>query len=151
VKLPERKPNRLKDYDYSQSGAYFVTICTKDHKHLFGKITVGASVLARPNIELSSLGRLVNSAIEHYNTNAINFVFDRCAIMPNHLHAIIIIHDAAGERGRSPLRNIVRNLKGYVTKQAGKTSWQKSFHDHINRNEADYLRIAQYIENNPIT
>ena len=55
----------------------------------------------------------------------------------------------AGDRGRSPLQYVVRNIKSYVTKQAGFPIWQKSFHEHIIRNEAEYQAIWRYIDENP--
>ena len=104
--LPVRKQIRLRNYDYSQSGCYFVTMCVKDKQELY-------------------------------------------VIMPNHIHMIIVIRQTAGDRGRSPLQEIVRNLKSYVTKTAGFSPWQRSFHDHIIRNDEDYLRIWKYIDENP--
>jgi REP element-mobilizing transposase RayT len=147
--LPVRKPNRLSGYDYSQNGAYFVTICTRNREKLFGKI-VGATVPGRPCMELSELGKIINSAIVYYNASNEN-MFAKYVIMPNHIHLIIDITQSAGDRGRSPLHNIVRNLKSFVTKNAGFSPWQKSFHDHIIRCEQDFIRIAEYIENNPLT
>jgi REP element-mobilizing transposase RayT len=147
--LPVRKAIRLKGYDYSGTGYYFVTICIKDRHELLGQI-VGATVPGRPFVELSELGSHVDSAITYYSTN--NLVgIDKYVIMPNHIHMIIVIPKETGDRGRSPLPHIVRNLKSYVTKKAGFSPWQKSFHDHIIRNEADYMRIWQYIDDNPAT
>ena len=174
--LPKRKPNRLQNYDYSQNGAYFVTVCIKDRHEILGNIPVGATVPGRPfpasdhpfqtidhpfqtvpRMELSEIGQIVDEAIKYYKENLAGVIFDRYVIMPNHIHAIIVIRSETGDRGenntgdrgRSPLQNIVRNLKSYVTKKAGFSPWQRSFHDHIIRNETDYNRIAEYIENNP--
>ena len=61
-----RKPNRLKGYDYSRNGAYFVTMCVKNRQEMFGHI-VGATVLGRPSMELSELGESVEEAIIYYN------------------------------------------------------------------------------------
>ena len=171
INLPQRKKNRLQNYDYSQCGAYFVTICAKDRANLFGEI-VGATVPGRPNtqyypntqyrpntryypntaqycpyVHLNEIGEIINIAILHNNRNGI--IIDKYVIMPNHIHMIVVIETQAGDRGRSPLQTIIRNMKAYVTKQIGFSPWQKSFHDHIIRNEKDYLRIAKYIENNP--
>jgi REP element-mobilizing transposase RayT len=98
--LPQRKPNRLAGYDYSQSGAYFVTICTKNRAELFG--SVGPTVLGRPQVELSETGDIVHTAILHNNRNDI--LIDRYIIMPNHIHMIV----ETGDRGRSPLQTIIR-------------------------------------------
>jgi REP element-mobilizing transposase RayT len=144
--LPNRKPNRLRNYDYSQRGIYYVTICTKDRAELFG--TVGATVPGRPNVELSDMGNIVHEAILH-NANNNDVVIDHYVIMPNHIHMLIVICPKTGDRGRSPLQTIIRNMKAYVTKQIGFSPWQKSFNDHIVRNDDEYRIIAEYIDNNP--
>jgi len=135
------------DYDYSQAGYYFITICVNNKQKLLGQI-VGATVPGRPIVELTELGKNVDAAIEYYMTNRI-VAIDKYVIMPNHIHLIIVIQPETGDRGRSPLQHIVRSLKSYVTKKAGFSPWQKSFHDHIIRNEAEYRRIWQYIDENP--
>ena len=66
--------------------------------------------------------------------------------MPNHIHFII---KTTGGHGGPPLQDIIGRMKSFTTKQYGKTLWQRSFYDHIIRDEADYLRIAEYIQNNP--
>jgi REP element-mobilizing transposase RayT len=151
---PKRKPNRLSGYDYSQSGAYFVTICTKNRAELFGSVIAGSPVPCRPltagrnYVELNEIGNVVETAITHNNRDGI--VIDHYIVMPNHIHMLVIIGET-GDRGRSPLHMLIRNMKAYVTKKIGFSPWQKSFHDHIIRNENDYIRIAEYIESNPIT
>ena len=145
--LPTRKKLRLRGYDYASAGYYFVTICIKDRHELLGHV-VGATVPGRPHTKLTELGALVDSAISYYSVNNLA-VFDKYVIMPNHIHMIIAIPKDTGDRGRSPLQQIVRNLKSYVTRMAGFSPWQKSFHDHIIRDEAEYLRIWKYIDDNP--
>ena len=148
--LPKRKPNRLRDYDYSQNGAYFVTICAKEREELFGHI-VGATALGRPCVTLTELGKCVDETINIANNNDKNGIqINNYVIMPNHVHLIIVICPKTGDRGRSPLQFLVRNIKSYVSKWAGFCVWQKSFHDHIIRDEEDYCRIDEYIENNPV-
>ena len=153
-RIPERKRIRLDEYDYSQKGAYFITICAKDRHNLFGEISVGATVPGRPHgshIELAEAGKCIENAITYYNANMSEVIFDKYVIMPNHIHAIVLlISTETGDRGRSPLQYVVRNLKAYVTKQIGFSPWQKSFHDHIIRSEDDYNRICKYIDDNPI-
>jgi len=156
--LPKRKPNRLKDYDYGQNGAYFVTICTKNHECLFG--TVGATVPGRPPVSsnipyrsfvsLTELGKFVDKSIIYtHNNGDLNVKIEKYVIMPNHVHLIIGLYSETGDRPRSPLQMVVRNIKSYVSKWAGFTVWQKSFYDHIIRDDEDYNRVAEYIENNP--
>jgi len=146
--MTKRKPNRILNHDYRQNGAYFVTFCVKDRHEILGEI-VGATVPGRPNIiKLSEIGKTVDDAIMYYNENLQGVVFDRYVIMPNHIHAIVVIRHETNGEVRSPLQYIVRNLKSYVTKKTGFSLWQKSFHDHIIRDKSDYNRISEYIENN---
>ena len=56
MEYPRKKPNRLPDYDYSQNGAYFITICTKDRKHLLSRIAVGTSIARPPAVQLTRIG-----------------------------------------------------------------------------------------------
>ena len=145
--LPVRKRIRLRGYDYSREGVYFVTVCVKDRHELFGSIDVGATALGRtcPIVTLTPLGECLNETIQLANKE--NVSIEKYVIMPNHIHMIIAL--SAGDRGRSPLQYVIRNIKSYVTKQAGFSPWQKSFHDYIIRTKADYQRISQYIDENP--
>ena len=147
--MPMRKSNRLVGYDYSSTGYYFVTISVKDRQEILGKL-VAATIPGHPYMELSELGKNVDSAIRYYIEHKLA-VIDKYVIMPNHIHMINVIKPETGDRGRSPLQHIVRNLKSYITKNIGFSPWQKSFHDHIIRNEIEYQKIWQYIDENPIT
>jgi len=76
---------------------------------------------------------------------------DKYVIMPNHIHLILLISDDHGRAMRAPtISTVVNQLKGYVSKQIGYSIWQKLFHDHIIRNNADYLDIWKYIDENPV-
>ncbi|WP_295632444.1 transposase [uncultured Intestinimonas sp.] len=71
--------------------------------------------------------------------------------MPNHVHMILVLTSQGGRTLCAPtVSRVIKQFKGVVTKRAGLPLWQKSFHDHIIRNEADYLRIWQYIDTNPL-
>ena len=146
--LPKRKSNRLPDFDYRTPGAYFITICTKDRKCLLWD-TVGASI-ARP--QLSKYGLVVHKAIcdipKHYPAISI----DHYVVMPNHVHLLLQINtDADGRPMVAPtISTVVQQFKGIVSKQIGHSIWQKLFHDHVIRNAADYMKIWEYIENNPL-
>ena len=152
--LPVRKKNRLQRYDYSQNGAYFVTICVKDmHELLWEQAPVGARI-ARP---LSSIGETVKNVIESIPAVYQTVCIDKYVIMPNHIHMIICLensgHTAQKDHGRAmrapTISTIINQFKGYVTKQIGFSIWQKLFHDRIIRDEAEYQRIWQYIDQNP--
>ena len=160
---PFRKQNRLKGYDYSTNGAYFITICTKDKaqilSHISGnKNTVGAIHESPAKVALSQYGLIINDVIKRlnvrFNINVSNYV-----IMPNHVHLMIEIDNRAIRE--SPLqskRSIISRVIGYLKMNSSKEAhyidselqlWQRSFHDHIIRNEEDYLLHLQYIDENP--
>ena len=144
--MESRKQNRLDSFDYSSNAAYFITICTKNRRNLFWN-AVGASI-ARPPERLSSYGRTVDDAIRvipiHYPT----VVLEKYVVMPNHVHLLLRISSDSGQPSPT-ISTVIQQMKGYVTKKSGADIWQKSFHDHVVRNESDYLEIWEYIENNP--
>lgn len=155
--MSNRQPNRLEQYDYSQNGAYYITICTKDRQNILWEhannqnpTSVGANSV-RPQ-KLSKCGIIINDAIVKI-PNIYDSVFvEKYVIMPNHIHLIILIDNDLNKRRTMfapTISRVVKQFKGYCTKQMGKTIWQKSFYDHIIRNEIDYHRIWQYIDENP--
>lgn len=150
MEFRERKQNRLKNYDYSQKGSYFVTICTYNKECFLGNI-VGV-VTGHPIMKLSKCGKIVDISINNISNYYDNISVGRYCIMPNHVHLIININ-LADENGRpmtSPtLSNIINQMKGYVTKQMACKVWQSSYHDHVIRNEQKYQKICKYIDDNP--
>ena len=90
--LPKRKPTRLKGYDYSTPGAYFITICVKDKKQLLSKIIVGDDALIVPQNHLSNCGLICDKYINNINNKYENVTVDKYVIMPNHIHLIIFLH-----------------------------------------------------------
>ena len=144
---PKRKPNRLPDFDYSTPGAYFITICTKDRRNLFW-VDVGASI-ARP--QLTTWGNITANSIcdipKHYPAISV----DHYVIMPNHIHLLLQINtDTNGRPMVAPtIPTVIQQFKGIVTKRIGQSIWQKLYHDHVVRGEANYLKIWEYIDNNP--
>ena len=150
-KSPERKPVRLNKFDYSQNGAYFITLCTKERKKLFWD-NVGASIARPQEIELSRYGEIVERAIINIPKIYPAVSLDNYVIMPDHIHLLLRIDD--NQNGRPmvapTVSTIIQQTKGYITKQIGFSVWQKLFHDHIIRNKNDYMEIWEYIENNPV-
>jgi len=149
--LPKRKQVRLKDYDYSQNGYYFITVCTKDRKLLFWE-SVGADII-RPN--LSNYGKIVDRAINAISSHYPNMKVDEYVIMPDHIHLILKISndDKNGRIISAPTKTImtvVGQMKRWVSKEIGFSVWQKSYFEHIIRDENDYIEKAQYILNNPL-
>jgi REP element-mobilizing transposase RayT len=151
-KSPTRKPNRLRGYDYSQNGAYFITICTKNRAELFGEINVGAAI-CRPTIQLSNAGKMVDESIRKIPQIYSCASIEAYVIMPNHVHLILSLNQTNGRQVAAPTTvsvcDIIANMKRAVSIHIGFSPWQKSYHDHIIRNEQDYNRIAEYIANNP--
>ena len=147
--FPKRKSIRLSEYDYSQNGAYFVTICTKDRRRLFGAVgadSISARMVERTFREVVAQYKGIESPI---------FV-----VMPNHFHAILTIERADMESAPT-ISTVIQAFKRYSTveytklvKQGlalpyNKQVWQRSFHDHVIRDQSDYDDIYRYVENNP--
>jgi len=115
---------------------------------------VGRDVNTAPYMELSEYGSIVDKHINTVNTLGKGFFIDKYVIMPNHIHMIITVNNSDGAMWKShPTNAVIPNLicsfKTVITKEIGFSIWQSSYYDHIIRNEKDYLRIWQYIEDNP--
>ena len=155
MELPKRKHPRLKEYDYSQNGYYFVTVCVKNREPLLGSINVGRDAHIPPTVELTQIGEVTDKYIQNINTVYDGVAINKYIIMPNHIHMIIIINEPPAESGgmrasRPTLHIIVRSLKTMITKQIGKAIWQDSYYDRIIRNEKGYREIWEYIDENPL-
>jgi len=162
---PSRKSPRLKDYDYSQNGAYFVTICTKNRLPLFGNIRDGEM---HTNVYGDIVWACWEDLVDHYN----NIELDAFVVMPNHVHGIVLLYDMVvnsddvGEGFKpSPTTNalkrhglpeIVRGFKTFSARRInerrnspGESVWQRSYHDRIIRHEAELNRLRDYVLTNP--
>jgi REP element-mobilizing transposase RayT len=169
VDLPKRKPTRLQGYDYSQNGAYFVTICTHNRQPILCNI-VGDGLLHVPQyiIELSPAGHIVEETIQFLHSHSDHISIDKYVIMPNHVHMIVFVHEVDGTSSKgtcgslssngtsrmpSPtnmtIPKFISSLKRYTNKRCGEEIWQRSYYDHIIRGEDDYRKIWQYIDDNP--
>ena len=170
--MHERKLNRMKGYDYSTSGAYFVTLCVRnrvENKNIFGEIRNKKMILNQTGIISTNYWLEIPN---HY----VGVSIDEFIIMPDHIHGIIVINDNVGT-GHCPvptdtetitetetkknipkygkLSKIVKSYKNAITKyisenEYAKFQWQRSFHDHIIRNDHELNRIRQYIIDNPM-
>jgi len=157
---------RLKNYDYSQPGEYFITICTKNRKCLFGEIENGEMVL-------NNAGKIAEQCWIDIPFHFPNVSLDAFVIMPNHVHGIIIINKKSvivGTNDNSSLRlpvnnkfrspsktvgSIVRGFKIGVTKWFRQNTnvydvWQSNYYEHIIRGNKELNRIRKYIINNPL-
>ena len=154
MKLPKRKPTRLKDYDYSIPGAYFITICTKDKKQILSHISVGQGLAPAEN-RLTAYGNIASDQIKLLEKRYTGIKIDNYVIMPNHIHILLSIYEPAA--GASPCPTVsdimcaFKSITARMCRQAGfsdKQLFQSSFHDHIIRSEKDYRKIWEYINSN---
>ena len=154
MKLPKRKPTRLKDFDYSSIGAYFVTICTKNKVHYFGEIY-------DDTMHFTGIGEYAESCVKEINEHFPIAEVLEYVVMPNHVHLLIHIessHLSTDKNTFGPqsqnLASIIRGFKVGITKYARfnniEFSWQDRYHDHIIRNQYELNRISDYIKNNVI-
>jgi putative transposase len=170
VPYKKHKQYRLPGYDYSAMGDYFITVCTKNRIHHFGKIikTKDAAL-----IQLTSIGSFVNESILSIPAIYKDVTLGETVVMPNHIHLVITLpfkeilqHNnqsslqqiIAPYKGLQPLlpgsvSSIINHLKGSVKKWCNTNGyqhfqWQSRFHDHIIRDAKSYNRINQYIANN---
>ncbi len=157
----------MRTYDYSEGGAYFVTICAKDKRKLFGEI-VGGGAFDAPQIRLSAVGQIVNKYIQSTN-NIPKITVDNYVIMPNHVHLLISSGKEKGASWAPPptdsnvestlglnrsrpnqlLPHTIATLKRFINRDVGYNVFQRSFHDHIVRSKQDYREIWQYMDENP--
>ncbi len=168
-----RRSIRLKGYDYSQPGAYFVTMVTQNRAEIFGQVVDG-------EMKLSALGQIVHGEwMRSIGIRAeIQLYEDEFVIMPNHVHGIVWIVDPVGADGVRPetidsitpgarraslprpqlsptsLGSFISGLKSSVTSRARRELnvpdiWQRNYYDHVIRGEAEFQKIWIYIADNP--
>jgi REP element-mobilizing transposase RayT len=156
-----RRSIRLPEYDYSQEGIYYITICTQGRKCLFGEIRNG-------KIALSECGRIVDDWWQNIPERYSGVILDEYVIMPNHMHGIIIIggyvDNGVGAIHELPLRikrraMILPKIIGYfkmnsakqinqIYNSPGNKIWQRNYWEHVIRNEKSLHKIREYIHDN---
>jgi len=164
--IRQRKPNRLKNFDYSSVGYYYITICTKNKQHYFGEILDNKMIL-------NEYGKIINKYWKSIPNHYQNVLLDEFIIMPNHIHGIVVIirlnnnNQSTVGTGHCPvptinmqnnhyglLSKIINGFKNVSTKtirkQTNSFQWQRSFYEHIIRNEESLNKIRQYVRENPI-
>ena len=137
-RFPRRKNPRMTHFDYTSANYYFITICTHNRKCLLGI-----------SGQLNTLGKLVQKGIENIPLHFPGVQIDKYVIMPNHIHAIIVL-----EQQNVHLSTIIGQCKSFVSREVHKTFpdlqlWQTSYHDHIIRSQGTYEKIWLYIDSNP--
>ncbi len=175
--LPIRKHIRLKGYDYSKKGRYFITICVKGRHEMFGRIVAG-------RMFLSDYGKIAKRNIVDLSLHVEGFKIEKFVVMPNHVHMIMFVYDHIGTRyiasadkttkvqyeqkqqslheqraahmasiqmrSKKIVPKAIQQYKASVTRDTGIYGlWQPRFHDHIIRDEEEYKYIWHYIDNNP--
>jgi len=166
--LRQRKSPRLQGYDYSQSGVYFVTICTYARQHLFGEVCDGEMIL-------NSSGEIASEELQNIPLRWTEVDIDLFVAMPNHIHIIIILspdeivgtaflpsadnqngQTGDAQKGVPTLGQIIGNYKAGVTRRLRQIAdlsdirvWQERYHDHIIRSENTLHRIQEYVLHNP--
>lgn len=167
-----RRSLRLKKYDYSQAGTYFVTICAQKRECLFGREVDG-------EIVLNDVGKTIGLVWSDLSSRYASVELDEIVIMPNHIHGIIVINDTdvgagplaaetnvgaglalpdkGAASGAPTLGDVVRMFKSISTRnvnrllsRSGQHVWQRNYFDRIIRNEEELGRIRQYIADNPL-
>ena len=157
-----RRSIRLKVYDYTQAGAYFVTLCAWQHECLFGEIV-------DDEMRLNDYGRVLEEEWVRTAEVRPNVDLDAFVVMPNHLHGIIVIcgNPVGASRRLAPtgtariaagsLGAIIGQIKSITTKRInalrnapGQPVWQRNYHEHIIRSETALNNIRQYIAHNPV-
>ena len=171
--LPERKNIRLKEYDYSQAGAYFITICVQNRKCLFGHIV-------NQEMQLNDAGKMIDKWWNELQNKFTNIQLDQYVIMPNHFHGIVFINNVpdvsvgadlrvcpqnnleTGAHAGAPLQTIIQWFKTMTTndyirhvkndrwQSFDKKLWQRNYYEHVIRNDVSLNEIRDYIINNPL-
>ncbi|WP_169239716.1 transposase [Candidatus Roseilinea sp. NK_OTU-006] len=152
-----RRSIRLKGYDYSQAGAYFVNIVTQARACLFGDVVAG-------EMRLNDFGQVVHGVWNNLPNHYAGVELDAFVVMPNHVHGIVVIVGAgfkpAPTTTTAPtqhgLPEIIRGFKTFSARRInelrgtpGVPVWQRNYYEHIIRDDESLNRIREYIANNP--
>ena len=176
--FPKRKPIRLPEFDYSQPGAYFITICTQNRRCILSRI-VGTGVLDCPQIELTKYGEIADKYIRQLSDFYDHLTVESYVIMPNHIHILLFVKEnrVETENGQSRTPNngqsediatashsvptnierangvfsqFISTFKRFCNKDYGENIWQARANDHIIRSREDYEEHLRYIYENPM-
>ena len=158
--LPKRKSTRLKGFDYSTEGAYFVTICVNDRKPILSEVikTAVGEGLAPPeySVKLKPCGEAVKEQLQHIENRFPSVSVEDYVIMPDHIHAIIFLHGKAGREAPPPtLNDVICAFKSLTSRECKQKYgiekiFQRSYAEHIVRNIEDYETRRKYICENPL-
>ncbi len=166
--IHHRKSIRLKNYDYSQADLYFITACVENRYCLFGHI-------ANDSMILNDAGNMIASQWNELNNRFPSIALHEYVVMPNHFHGIIefvgaipcgcpefvayqgqpqgiapTVGDVVGAFKSLSTNEYIQNVKQNDWQPFAGKLWQRNYYEHIIRNEEEYLKIAEYIQNNPL-
>jgi len=159
--FPIRKSIRLKDYDYSSEGYYFITICAKNKAKVFGDFVDG-------KFQLTECGEIAERNLMGIKEHIENVYVDKYVVMPDHIHLILVVTDGEGvrtpymasvranpcalsalEKSKQTVSRAVQQYKASVSRDTKINGlWHSRFYDRIIRDEIEYREIWQYIDNN---
>lgn len=163
--LPNRKRNRLKDWDYGNNGGYFLTLCVHNKLKILSGINVGDGSPVpytednMPYTKLTNYGRIVDGYIQKIPEQYSDIRIENYVVMPNHIHILAVVDKGPfGTGDPSPtIEKAMAWFKYQTTKEInalrktpGQKVWQRSYHDHIIRGLQDYYEIMTYIDENPL-
>ncbi len=152
--FPSRRNPRIKGYNYSQDGYYFLTICSTHREEIF-------STIAEGKVALTEIGKIIDREWRRSSDIRKEIELDSFVIMPNHVHAIVHILETSGRfhsKGleKKSLSSLITGFKSSVTKIVRTqgliivSPWHRGYYEHIIRDVAELYRIREYIASNPI-
>ena len=172
--LPERKRVRLRDFDYSAPGGYFITLCTQNRRCILSRI-VGTGVPDGPQMRLLPHGIIAEKYIRQLDEFYEHISVEHYVIMPNHIHLLLLVKDGPsrtpvptglcsfplldGDRGygmavptvqNSAVAKFISTLKRFCNKEFGENIWQRRSFDHVIRDRRDLEEHLKYISENPM-
>lgn len=163
---PQRKRIRLQNYDYNSPGCYFITICTIGKEKLLCDI-VGTAVPGGPQINYTFYGEIAKKQLQDMSNFYCDIKIEKYVVMPNHIHLLIRVlkNQSQVPEGGPPrtsvptpkihtvsvnkISSFIGTFKRFCNKEYKRNIWQFRSYDHVVRDENDYLKIWNYIENNP--
>ena len=162
TRYTRKKSIRLQNYNYAQNGLYFITICTKNSQHLFGSIS-------NAEMELNRAGEMVQRIWSEIPQFYNGFVLHDFVVMPNHFHGVIEIVGTiplwlsdVHIHKQLTIPEVIHRFKTLTTRKYidgvygeswegfHKQLWQRSYHEHVIRDEKSYIQIVEYVQNNPL-
>ena len=152
MEMPKRKDLRLSNYDYSSNGAYYVTICTHNQVHLFGKVNPETGTIL-----YNEAGKMVLQWLHSIPNKYSSVSLDCCVVLPNHIHFILFLDGSEHALGdiikwfkAQSTNEYIRGVKQNRFPPFDKAIWQRNYYEHIVHSENELNQIRQYITYNSL-